>query len=70
MSVVLLHCGQGQSEAGTAQVSVRKERSGNSLAKVVRCAGGSSLTKDVKRPSSRTCPDGGGVKGRKLQGSK
>lgn len=37
--------------------------------KVVKCAGGSFLTKDVKRPSSRTCPDGGEVKGGKPQGS-
>lgn len=32
--------------------------------KVVRFAGGSFLTKYVKRPSSRTCLDGGEVKSR------
>lgn len=69
LHLLQLHCGwlccsdsQGQELPGCLWGKKGQETESG---KVVKCAGGSFLTKHVKRPSSRTCPDGGEVKGRK-----
>lgn len=52
---------QGQPGTGAAQVS-EERKVGEQPGKVVRCAGGSFVTKYMKGSSSRTCPEGGEVK--------